>query len=156
MRRFDLLLIVPALVACTALDGGSSETPTSADAVDPGDQPIAEPSEPGMIPEPRPPIPGNIDGPVMIASSGLRIMESFPIQVMVNVEGEKPNPCHEIFRSVEDTGEAIEIEMISQTASDQNCAQVIKPFIIAVPLGRWQGESREVMLNGDLVGSFAS
>ncbi|MEX0865101.1 MAG: hypothetical protein WD269_09545 [Acidimicrobiia bacterium] len=92
----------------------------------------------------------------MISGASLRIMESFPIQVALDVEGDKPTPCHEIFWTVEDTGEMIEIEMISQTAADQACTQVIEPFIIAVPLGSWQGESRDVTLNGEPVGSFDS
>jgi hypothetical protein len=83
-------------------------------------------------------------------------MESFPIQVMLDVTGDKPTPCHEVFWTVEDTGEAIEIDMISQIALGQQCAQVIEQFIIAVPLGSWAEESRDVYLNGELVGSFDS
>ena len=44
--------------------------------------------------------------------------------------------------------------MISQVATEQNCAQVIEPFTIAVPLGSWTEESREIRLNGEVVGSF--
>jgi len=81
-------------------------------------------------------------------------MESFPVQVALDVTGEKPTPCHEIFWTVEDDGDVIEIEMISQIASEQVCAEVIEPFTIAVPLGSWAGESREIQLNGEIVGSF--
>ena len=59
---------------------------------------------------------------------------------MLDVTGDKPTPCHEIFWTVEDDGEVIEIEMISQVATEQNCAQVIEPFTIAVPLGSWTRE----------------
>ena len=57
---------------------------------------------------------------------------------------------------MDDTAEAIEIEMISQIASDQSCAQVIEQFVIAAPLGSWADETRDVDLNGELVGSFES
>jgi hypothetical protein len=41
-------------------------------------------------------------------------------------------------------------------ASDQTCAQVIELFTIAVPLGSWADETRQVLLNGESVGSFDS
>jgi hypothetical protein len=108
------------------------------------------------VPNPRSPIPGNIDDEVVISSAELRIMESYPIQVMLDVSGEKPTPCHEVFWTAKDDGEMIHIEMISQVASDQACAQVIEPFMVAVPLGSWESDDREVQLNGDVIGSFQS
>ena len=98
----------------------------------------------GSIPEPRPPIDGSVDGEVWVTGADVRIMESFPVQIMLDVTGEKPTPCHEIFWTVEDDGEVIDIEMISQVAAEQTCAQVIEPFTIAVPLGSWTEESREI------------
>jgi hypothetical protein len=97
-----------------------------------------------------------VNGEVWITSTDLLIAESYPIQVSLKVEGEKPTPCHEIFWTVEDTGETIEITMISQVNPDQSCAQVIEPFMISVPLGSWAEESRDVTLNGESVGSFDS
>lgn len=160
-----MIFVVVAAAACGAPvepGGGGDSVPTTTrfDPDEPvgsnGDEPIAEPGPPGSIPEPRPPIEGNIDGEVWVTGADLRIMESFPIQVMLDVSGEKPTPCHEIFWTVDDDGEVIEIEMISQVATDAMCAQVIEPFTIAVPLGSWAGESREVRLNAELVGSFDS
>ena len=171
MRRIILRRIIPFVVVLTMVaacggaelgsGGESSTTSTTSTTVSPdepvdsgGDEPIAEPGPVGSIPEPRPPIDGNISGEVWITSADLLILESYPIQVNLQVEGEKPTPCHEIFWTVEDNGEAIEIEMISQIASDQTCAQVIEQFIIAVPLGSWADETRDVYINGELVDSF--
>jgi hypothetical protein len=168
MRRLFLVLGLVLIVACgdpgAVGDGGTPTTlaPTSTSNPDQpvddsgGDQPIVEPGPPGSIPEPRPPIDGNTDGEVWITTADLRIMESFPIQVALDVSGDKPTPCHEIFWTVEDDGEVIAIDMISQVASDQTCAQVIEPFTIVVPLGSWAEEAREVSLNGEVVGSFES
>ena len=160
MRKQLLILALVLVAACgEPNDVGGTQPPLTTTTVSP-DQPVDsngdEPGPVGSIPMPRPPIDGNEDGEVSITGADLRIMESFPIQVMLDVNGEKPTPCHEIFWTVEDTGEVIEIEMISQVASDQECAQVIEPFTIAVPLGSWAGESRAVELNGELVGSFES
>jgi hypothetical protein len=164
MRKLSLLLV--ALVVVTAcgvpepVDGGDGQVTTTVDPDQPvdsdGDEPITDPEPVGSVPNPRPPIAGNIDGEVSIMSADLRIMESYPIQVMLDVSGEKPTPCHEVFWTAEDDGEVIDIEMISQVASDQTCAQVIEPFMIAVPLGSWEGEDREVQLNGDVIRSFQS
>lgn len=165
MRRlFSVLLVMTALVACGGAEPGfGGDAPTTTTTLPPeepvdsdGDQPIAEPGPIGSIPEPRPPIDGSDSGEVSITSADLLIMESFPIQVSLQVEGEKPTPCHEVFWTVEDDGEKIEITMISQINSDQSCAQVIEPFTITVPLGRWAEQSRDVYLNGELAGSFES
>jgi hypothetical protein len=167
MRKQVLLLALAlALAACGdpevigGSDSAGASTTTTQNPDEPvdsgGDEPVAEPGTVGSIPEPRPPIAGSIDGEVWVTSAELRIMESYPIQVMLDVSGEKPTPCHEIFWTVEDTGETIEIDMISQVASDQTCAQVIELFTIAVPLGSWADETRQVLLNGESVGSFDS
>jgi len=163
MRRHLVVLALAAVaVACASPevigDGGDAAPTTSIDPDQPvdsgGDEPIEEPGEVGSIPEPRPPIDGNVDGEVWVTGADVRIMESFPVQIMLDVTGEKPTPCHEIFWTVDDDGEVIEIEMISQVAAEQVCAEVIEPFTIAVPLGSWAGESREIELNGEIVGSF--
>ncbi len=162
MRRLVVVLTLAAVAfACGSPDeigdGGDSAPTTSVDPdqpVDSGDEPIVEPGPVGSIPEPRPPIDGSVDGEVWVTGADVRTMESFPVQIMLDVTGEKPTPCHEIFWTVEDDGEVIAIEMISQVASDQVCAEVIEPFTIAVPLGSWAEESREIQLNGEIVGSF--
>ena len=163
MRRHLLVLVLVAVVAaCGSPDViGSGEDPEPTTSIDPdqpvgsdGDRPIAEPGPVGSIPEPRPPIEGSVDGEVWVTGSDVRVMESFPVQIMLDVTGDKPTPCHEIFWTVEDDGEVIAIEMISQVAPEQNCAQVIEPFTIAVPLGSWTEETREIRLNGEVVGSF--
>lgn len=169
MRKLLTLVMLMALVAaCGGADLGAggteptstTSTPTTVGPDEPvdsgGDEPISEPLPPGQIPNPRPPIDGSTDGEVWITKTDLLIMESFPIQVSLQVEGEKPTPCHEIFWTAEDTGEAIEITMISQVNSDQACTQVIEPFMISVPLGSWADESRDVILNGEPAGSFDS
>ncbi|MCI0544236.1 MAG: hypothetical protein L0Z49_07280 [Actinobacteria bacterium] len=142
MRLIGVCLIISLLVACGGTSGGTTEP-------DGG-------GVPGEQPEERPPRAGDVDGPVFIGSATLRVMESFPVQVVLDVVGEKPTPCHEVFWTVEHDGEVIVVEMISQIPPDQVCAQVIDPFTVAVPLGSWQDETREVRLNGETVGSFES
>jgi hypothetical protein len=154
-----LAVVIAACGSPDVIGGGGDPGPTT--TVDPdqpvdsgGDEPIVEPGEVGSIPVPRPPIDGSVDGEVWVTGAEVRIMESFPVQIMLDVTGDKPTPCHEIFWTVEDDGEVIAIEMISQVAAEQTCAQVIEPFTIAVPLGSWAEESREIELNGEVVGSF--
>ena len=155
MRRLLLFGLVLAVVACGG-GGSGAERSTTTSTVAEGDEPIVEPGPPGSIPQPRLPIEGSVDGPVTIHSADLAILESFPIQVNLNVSGEKPTPCHEIFWTASDDGEVIEIEMISQTSQEQECTQVVEPFSIVVPLGSWAEATREVRLNGEVVSSFES
>jgi hypothetical protein len=153
MRRLLVLGLVTAIGACGGVSGGGGpSTTTSSTPV--GDQPIVEPGPPGSIPQPRLPIEGNVDGPVTILTAQLNILESFPIQVSLDVSGDRPTPCHEVFWTASDDGEVIEIDMISQTSQEQECTQVVEPFSVVVPLGSWADESREVRLNGEVVGSF--
>ncbi len=166
MTKLIALIVVLLMVAACGDPGqaGAPQDPvttTTSSPDDPvdsgdGDEPIAEPGPVGSIPEPRPPIEGNLDGEVVVSSADLLILESFPIQVNLQVAGEKPTPCHEIFWTVDDDGDRIDIGMISQIASDQVCAQVIEEFSIVVPLGSWAEESRDVYLNDEMVGSFDS
>ncbi|MEX0865102.1 MAG: hypothetical protein WD269_09550 [Acidimicrobiia bacterium] len=61
MRKFTVLLVIAlAVTACGVLDETGGDTTTTIGSEDPGDgdEPIAEPGEPGVIPEPRTPIPG--------------------------------------------------------------------------------------------------
>ena len=165
MRRMIVVGLVGVLAACGGPggQGGVGDDTSTSSTTNPdqptdsgGDEPIAEPGPPGSIPEPRPPVDGSVDGEVFVGTADLRIMESFPIQVALDVSGDKPTPCHEIFWTVDDDGEVIAIDMISQIAADLQCTDVLEPFAIVVPLGSWADESREVTLNGELVGSFDS
>jgi hypothetical protein len=163
-KLIAIVLMLVVVAACGDPDPSGPQEPdvtTTSSPDDPvdsgdGDQPIAEPGPVGSIPEPRPPIDGNLDGEVTVSSADLLILESFPIQVNLQVAGEKPTPCHEIFWTVDDDGERIDIDMISQIAADQVCTQVIEEFAITVPLGSWAEESRDIYLNDEIVGSFDS
>ncbi len=165
MRELLVVVFVILLAACgEPAPAGAPDDPSTTSTSSPdqpvddggGDEPIDEPGPVGSIPEPRPPIDGNLDGEVWVTATDLLILESFPIQVNLEVSGNKPTPCHEIFWTAEDDGERIDIDMISQIASDQSCTQVIEEFSIVVPLGSWAEESRDVFLNGEGVGSFDS
>ena len=46
-----------------------------------------EPGPVGSIPEPRPPIEGSVEGEVSVTGADVRIMESFPVQIMLDVTG---------------------------------------------------------------------
>ena len=147
MRKPSRLLVALVVVtACGVADpagGGDGQVTTTLNPDQPvdddGDQPITEPGPVGSVPSPRPPLPGSVDGEVAIVGADLRIMESYPIQVMLDVSGEKPTPCHEVFWTAEDDGEVIHIEMISQVASDQQCAQWSSPSSSRCPWGVGRG-----------------
>jgi hypothetical protein len=91
-----------------------------------------------------------------VEGSDLLIMESFPIQVRLDVSGSVPTPCNEPFWRITDDGTTLSVELFTATDPDLACTQVIAEKEVQIPLGSWAGESRTVTLNGEEVGVFES
>lgn len=96
------------------------------------------------------------EGPVFVGSTELLIMESFPVQVVLNIEGELPTPCHILEYTVSDPDEQgrIEVEMWSEAPADEQCIQVLEPFEERVRIGEFEEGQYEVYLNGERVATF--
>jgi uncharacterized protein YdeI (BOF family) len=95
---------------------------------------------------------GGIEGPVFVESTEILYLESFPVQVRLVVQGSLPTPCHQAQWTVEDTAGAIEVSLWSVVALGQDCAQVLEPFEVSIPLGSFESSTGAVVLNGDEVG----
>ncbi len=96
--------------------------------------------------------------PAYVEETELRIMESYPIQVALDVEGNLPTPCHTFDHEVE-VNEAegrIDVQVFSRPPADDDlaCAQVLEPFDENIRLGSFEGGSFEVYVNGEAIGSF--
>jgi hypothetical protein len=107
-------------------------------------------------PSPSDPDAQQSEGPVYINQMELLIMESAPIQVSVQIEGELPTPCHELHWEIAEPASAnrIDSELFSTAPTDMACIQVLEPFEMTVPLGSFEGGSYEVFVNGEEAGSF--
>jgi hypothetical protein len=100
----------------------------------------------------RPPVVGT-QGPVFVDASQILVLESFPVQLELDLEGNLPTPCHELRWSVEDPDEQGRIMVVVYSVSDPelNCIQVLHPFNEQIPLGSFTDGTYSVYLNGELV-----
>ena len=113
------------------------------------------------------PLPGDDAGgtsplgsPAYVDSAELLIMESYPVQVAVWVEGNLPTPCHE-FRyqyEIQDFGaeKRMDITVYSEADPVALCTQVLEPFEerILLDLENAPEGTYVVYVNGELVGEF--
>lgn len=132
-----LILMLLAMAACSGLPGENPETPAPPTAIE------------GEM----------IRGPVYMSQTSILIMESFPIQVAVQIQGELPTPCHTLRSQIgePDVNNEIRIDVFSEAAADVVCVQVLQPFeeSLRLPMeGKPDGTYR-VYINGELVGEFS-
>ena len=114
-----------------------------ADITDPGPSTSGGPAPPQERRQPA-----HITGVVM------QVLESWPAQVIVQVSGELPDPCHELWWEVAVDGNTYDVEVWSVSPppdSDLVCAMMIQPFVENVPLGGgFVAEDYTVIVNGEV------
>jgi inhibitor of cysteine peptidase len=107
---------------------------------------------------------GDIDGDKVVATAfvnnaQLLIMESFPVQVALDVSGDLPTPCHEFQYEISspDAENQIHIEIFSMVEPGQVCIEVLEPFSenISLPVSDLPDGVYTVFVNGELVGEFS-
>jgi hypothetical protein len=80
-------------------------------------------------------------------------LESFPVQILLHVEGWLPNACAKpewIVAGPSDSAGRIEVDLYAVPQSDGTCIQVLAPFEVNIPLGAAPG-GFEIVLNGEVV-----
>jgi len=89
---------------------------------------------------------------------GLLILESYPVQINLELQGYLPTPCHNMRVSIlpPDQENRINIEVYSVVDPAMMCIQVIKEFETFVPLGSFSTGHYTVYINGELAGEFDS
>jgi hypothetical protein len=90
-------------------------------------------------------------------SSQILLLETYPVQVMLELEGSLPTPCHRLQVDVAepDNENRIYVEVYSLTDPSMECIQVLKDFTESVLLGKFTTGSYTVWLNGENVGDFS-
>jgi hypothetical protein len=87
--------------------------------------------------------------PVTIESVDVRIAESFPVQIFVEVHGYVPDPCWEVQDPVvQQDGPRFEIEIMAERPEGAVCAQVIEPYETNIALGSMDPGDYVVSVNG--------
>ena len=156
-----LVLMTSLLVARGAQSKNPGEgEPTGSFSDVPSEATSIATSQPqGGAPIETPPGSGEfIRDPVFMESDSSRILllETFPVQVMLELEGFLPTPCHKLQVEVAepDGKNHILVEVYSLTDPSMECIQVLKDLTESVPLGAFEIGSYTVLLNGERVGEF--
>lgn len=182
IRRVALLTILASLLlaACTT-PGGSQPTelpvPTAtqppptpaptdappASATPNPDEPVTgEPGDPATpAPQPWDPLPSDKSlerGPAYVEGVDVLVLESFPVQIVLNLSGSRPTPCHQLRVAVAapDAQNQIAVEVYSVADPGQSCTQNLAPFEVSVPLGSFPSGDYTILVNGALAGEFTA
>lgn len=175
--QFFGLLILLGLAACvrptpspepspSAYPAPTEPAPTPTDYPYPatGDQPASSnEDQPTAVPVENPyaPAPGDdalLRGVVYpeLGDSSLLILESFPVQVILNLSGATPNPCYHprVVIQPPDAQNRIFVEVYSVASQDSVCTEALNPFTIAIPLGAFREGKFSVYVNDEFFQDF--
>jgi len=91
--------------------------------------------------------------PIEVEKVEMLQLESFPVQLVLHVEGWLPNPCSSAAWEISDSSASeIEITLYAVPDGAQACIQVLAPFSVNIPLGALSPEA-QILLNGEPVGT---
>lgn len=103
--------------------------------------------------------PDGTRGPVYIDRLDVLVLESFPIQLSLVMEGNLPTPCHQMQYEIAAANAANEIHVDVYTTVDpaMSCIQVLQPFeeSIAIPLDGLADGEYSLWVNGEKAGEFS-
>jgi hypothetical protein len=164
MKRFPIFLLTATfLSACNGVQTVQTDNPSYPN--EPSYPNAASyPNEPvtaNPMPQPYAPQPGDTAltrGVVYLDSEEIMVMESYPVQIMLVLEGSLPTPCNQLRVSANppDEQNRIQVEVYSVIDPAKICAQVLEPFDANVGLGSFPSGHYLVIVNGKLVGEFDS
>ena len=140
------------------------ETPVDSGDALPDSQMPEEPivNLPGEVPyqeKEREPGQGQLsEGNAFLNSADLLIMESYPVQVSLSLEGELPTPCNQLTIDISEPNadNQIHVKVYSLVDPAMTCIAMTEPFAtqVRLPLDTLSDGSYEVWVNGTLVGEF--
>ncbi len=90
--------------------------------------------------------------PPQVESAELLQLESFPVQLMLHVEGWLPNACSAPGWEMETTevGQIL-VDLYAVPNGAKACIQVLAPFEVNIPLGAHAEGGVRILLNGQAV-----
>jgi len=158
LSKFAVVLVAITLLgsACQSMGlGTTTESPDDPVSASPGPTPVDQEDERN----PFAPQPGDDQlnrGEVKLDQSDVMIMESFPVQITVQLKGSLPTPCHQLRVSVmEESGsQEIRLDVYSVVDPDEMCAQVLDPFQANIPLGSFEEQGYTFWVNGEKIGEY--
>ncbi|MBU0510345.1 MAG: hypothetical protein KJ638_01415 [Chloroflexi bacterium] len=96
-------------------------------------------------------------GNVFIDATEVLLLESYPVQVNLQLTGNLPTPCHQlrVIVSEPDDQNRIQVEAYSVTDPNVICIQVLEPLDVRVSLGDFTEGEFSIWVNGEQVGEFS-
>lgn len=158
-RWITLILSLVLLVACLPTNVLPSLAPTNVITATPFHQNMPPTNEPSANPyAPQPDDKVNSQSNVYLDVAQIRVLESYPIQVVLTLQGNLPTPCHTLRVRVNppDSQKHITVDVYSLTDQAKLCVQVLKPFDANIPLGSFPAGHYTVWVNGEQIGEFDS
>jgi hypothetical protein len=159
-KIFGLICLLALILSgCTALPMDPANSGATPGQTDPDTPENSDSAAPNGIRTPLDPIPGEESmtrSGASVTSSELRVAESFPVQVFLDIKGTLPTPCHHLRAkiSLPDADNQINVEVYSLVNPDEICVQVLQEFNASLPLGSFAAGDYQVQLNGQNVGEF--
>jgi len=174
-RKLILLCtLVTLLTACNGELPFATATPSTAEQPALATSAVTEPPPTGTTPimveppERKAPQPVNSEylpqredgnltlGNVYIDRSELLIMESYPIQVALVLQGSLPTPCNQlrVIAKPADEQNQVQIDVYSVVDPAIACTQVLEPFDANIGLGSFSSGHYTVWVNGEMAGEF--
>jgi hypothetical protein len=95
-------------------------------------------------------------GAVLVDQADVLLLESYPLQIVLNVSGSLPTPCHHLRADLKQPNEQnqIEVELYSLVDPTAVCIQVLQNFDASLHLGSYADGAYTILLNGEKVGEF--
>lgn len=158
MRVFIGLLVGVAVIL-SACQGVGSSTPTPVPHDTPSKTAAPDSTEEMKGQNPFAPQPGDEElnrGDVQLDETQLMIQESYPVQVVLHIEGNLPTPCHQLRAKVEGSegGEKVNVNIYSLVDPNEMCTQVLQPFDSNISLGSYEEQGVTFFVNGEKVGEY--
>ena len=146
--------VVILVVACRGVDVGTPVPDSTSVPAGPSD-PIATNPDNSPTADPGTTLPSGVKGWVIVDSTEILYLESFPVQVRLLARGSLPTACHQAQWAVEDKGWAIDVALWSVLLLGQDCSGELEPFEVSIPLGSFEQAATPVLLNGEQIGRLA-
>ena len=142
-----VVVTIPVPVEVTPPDGGVAKPPI-----------VTMPPQPANS-NPYSPQPGDEAlkrSGIFLDSTQVLILESFPVQIVLSLKGNLPDPCHQlrVVISQPDAQKRIAVDVYSVTDPDKVCVQVLAPLDANINLGSFPAGHYTVWVNGKQVGEF--
>jgi hypothetical protein len=152
-----LLLAAVLVAACVPAIGDNAVSyPSYPDASYPDSAAGSMPANENFAPMPSDE--GMTRAEAYLDGTELLTLESYPLQFMLNLKGNLPNPCHQlrIAVSAPDAENRVNVDVYSIADPDQVCVQALAPFEVNYPLGSFPAGMYSLWVNGEKVADFQS